>query len=273
MITEYAILSNGIKMPGLGLGVFKVADGDEVENAVRWALETGYRHIDTAALYGNERGVGRAVRGSGIPREDIFITTKVWNSDQGFDTTLSAFEKSLERLEMKYVDLYLVHWPVQNLFIDTWRALESIYKQGLAKAIGTSNFLVHHLRRLMDNCEIPPMVNQVELHPFLLQPELLRFCLANKIQPEAWAPLTRGEFLDHPVIAETAKKYGKTPAQVLLRWDIQHDVVTIPKSVHRERIIENASIFDFEIGEEDMKRIDSLDEGRRIGPDPDNFNF
>jgi diketogulonate reductase-like aldo/keto reductase len=270
-IQDCTTLSNGKKMPWLGFGVFKMEDGTEVESAVRWALEAGYRSIDTASIYGNERGVGRAIKQSGISREAIFLTTKVWNSDQGYDATLSAFEESLKRLNTDYVDLYLIHWPVPNIYGETWKALERIYQYGRAKAIGVSNFLIHHLHALRNQCEIFPMVNQVEFHPFLVQPELLRFCMHNNIQLEAWSPLTRGRLLDNTVIEEIAARYNKTPAQVVLRWDIQHGVVTIPKSVQRERIIENAQIFDFELSEVDMDRLDRLDEGRRLGPDPDTF--
>jgi diketogulonate reductase-like aldo/keto reductase len=270
-IQDCTTLSNGKKMPWLGFGVFKIEDGPEVENAVLWALEAGYRSIDTASIYGNERGVGRAIKQSGISRESIFITTKVWNSDQGYDATLSAFEESLKRIDTDYVDLYLVHWPVPNLYIETWKALERVYQYGRAKAIGVSNFLIHHLHTLRNQCEIFPMVNQVEFHPFLIQPELLRFCMHNKIQMEAWSPLTRGRLLDNTVIREIAARYDRTPAQVILRWDIQHGIVTIPKSVHRERIVENSQIFDFELSEEDMDSLDALDEGRRLGPDPDTF--
>ena len=225
---ERAELHNGVRMPWLGLGTWKAAEGGEVEQAVRWALEIGYRHIDTASAYGNEAGVGRAIRDSGVPREEIFVTTKVWNSDQGYDKTRRAFDASLARLGMGYVDLYLIHWPVKSLFTDTWTALEAIYKSGHAKAIGVSNFLVHHLRDLLATARIVPMVNQFEFHPHLVQPELLRFCRENRIQPQAWSPLMKGDVGSVTKLAEIARKYDKSPAQLVLRWDLQHGVVTIP---------------------------------------------
>lgn len=271
ILNDCTMLSNGVTMPWLGLGVFKISDGDDVVNAVKTALDLGYRSIDTASIYGNERGVGRALKESNIPREELFVTTKVWNSDQGYDNTLRAFDESLKKLDMDYVDLYLIHWPGKDLYIKTWKALERIYQYGKAKAIGVSNFHIHHLHNLMNHCEINPMLNQVEFHPFLFQPELIRFCMDNNIQLEAWSPLTRGAFLDHPVITGIAKKNGKTPAQILLRWDIQHCVVTIPKSSRREGIAENGRIFDFQLSEEDMDALDGLDEGKRLGPDPDTF--
>ncbi|WP_027409994.1 aldo/keto reductase [Anoxybacteroides tepidamans] len=266
-------LSNGVTMPWLGLGVYKVQNGEEVINAVRTALEIGYRHIDTAAFYENEEGVGQAVRESGIPREQLFITTKVWNSDQGYETTLKAFETSLKKLGLEYVDLYLVHWPVKGKYKETYKALEKIYKDGRARAIGVSNFHIHHLEDLLAECEIKPMVNQVEYHPRLTQKELHAFCKQHGIQLEAWSPLMRGALLEEPTLIDIGRKYGKTPAQVILRWDLQNEVVTIPKSITPERIKENADIFDFELTAEEMERIDSLNLNKRSGADPDNFNF
>jgi methylglyoxal/glyoxal reductase len=270
-LSDCTMLSNGVNMPWLGFGVFRIPDGDEVVQAVRTALDIGYRSIDTASIYGNERGVGKAIKESGIRREEIFVTTKVWNSDQGYENTLDAFEDSLKKLDIDYVDLYLIHWPGKDLYPKTWKALERIYQYGRARAIGVSNFHIHHLHHLMNKCDINPMVNQVEFHPFLFQQELIRFCMDNNIQLEAWSPLTKGLHLNHPVITRIAEKYGKTPAQVLLRWDIQHCVVSIPKSSHRERIEENARIFDFHLSEEDMDSLDALNEGKRLGPDPDTF--
>jgi len=272
-IADAAVLANGVHMPWLGLGVYKAKEGEEVEQAVKAALRIGYRSIDTAAFYGNEEGVGRAVRESGIPREEIFITTKVWNSDQGYERTLAAFEASLQRLGMEYVDLYLIHWPVKGKYKETWRALETLYKEGKARAIGVSNFQVHHLEDLMADAEIKPMVNQVEFHPFLTQEKLRDFCRREGIQLEAWSPLMRGEVVNVPEIVELAEKYGKTPAQIVLRWDLQHGVVTIPKSVREARIRENADLFDFELSAEDMAKLDALNRNHRFGPDPDNFNF
>ncbi|MBN1440514.1 MAG: aldo/keto reductase [Anaerolineales bacterium] len=272
-IKDCALLNNGLKMPWLGFGVFKVSDGREVEEAVRCALDCGYRSIDTAALYGNERGVGKAIRESGIPRGEIFLTTKVWNEDQRAKRTAGAFEESLDRLDMEYVDLYLVHWPVQGCYLETWRAMERIHQSGRAKAVGVSNFLVHHLEDILREGGTTPAVNQVEFHPLLLQPELLAFCRNHRIQLEAWSPLMQGRIFAEEAVQTLAGKYGRTPAQIVLRWDLQHEVVTIPKSVRRERIAENARIFDFELSEEDMQLLDSLDAGKRVGPDPDTFNF
>nr|WP_308426179.1 aldo/keto reductase [Alicyclobacillus cellulosilyticus] len=272
-IADCVTLNNGVKMPWFGLGVYKAQEGEEVENAVRWALEMGYRSIDTAALYGNERGVGQAIRDSGIPREEVFVTTKVWNSDQGYESTLRAFEESRRRLGFDYVDLYLIHWPVKGKYVETWRALEKLYRDGWVRAIGVSNFQIHHLQDIFAVSDIIPAVNQVEYHPRLTQKPLHAFCRDHGIQLEAWSPLMRGEVLGHPTIVEIAERHGKTPAQVVLRWDVQNEVVTIPKSVRKERIRENADIFDFELTEEEMARIDALNENRRIGADPDNFNF
>ncbi|ADI27912.1 aldo/keto reductase [Geobacillus sp. C56-T3] len=272
-LQDCATLHNGVKMPWVGLGVYKVKEGEEVRSAVRTALEIGYRHVDTAAFYENEEGVGQAIRESGIPREQVFVTTKVWNTDQGYETTLKAFDKSLKKLGFDYVDLYLVHWPVKGKYKETYKALEKLYKDGYVRAIGVSNFQIHHLQDVMADCEIKPMVNQVEYHPRLTQKELLAFCRENGIQLEAWSPLMRGEILSEPTIVDIGRKYGKTPAQVVLRWDLQHGVVTIPKSVTPARIKENADIFDFSLTDEEMKQIDALNLNKRVGPDPDNFNF
>lgn len=272
-IAAAASLHNGVKMPWLGLGVLRVQDGQEVENAVRWALETGYRHIDTATVYGNEAGVGRAIKRSGLAREEIFVTTKVWNTDQGYDSTLAAFEASLDRLQMEYADLYLVHWPVAETFKETWRALETIYDSGRARAIGVSNFLVHHLENLLEEARIVPMVNQVEFHPYLQQPPLQEFCRDHQIQLEAWRPLMKGRVLELPELVALGKKYGKNPVQINLRWMIQRGVVAIPKSVHKDRIQSNADIYDFQLEAEDLALIDRLDRNERLGADPDNFNF
>ena len=272
-IDACATLANGVAMPWFGLGVFKAADGKEVEQAVHWALECGYRSIDTAAVYGNERGVGAAIKASELSRENIFVTTKVWNSDQGYDSTLAAFDASRTRLGLDYVDLYLIHWPVKAKHRETWRALEKLYREGAARAIGVSNFQIHHLMDLLEVCEVEPMVNQVEFHPYLVQSDLLAFCEAHRVRLEAWSPIMRGKVNDVPELVKIAAKYGKSPAQLVLRWDLQHEVVTIPKSVHQERIEANADIFDFEIAPEDMASIDRLDRAERLGPDPDNFSF
>ncbi|NOZ73152.1 MAG: aldo/keto reductase [Chloroflexi bacterium] len=272
-ISDRTVLHNGVKMPWLGLGVLYLPEGGAVENAVSWALEAGYRHIDTASIYGNEKGVGRAVRQSGIPREDIFVTTKVWNRDQGYERTLEAFKASLKRLEMEYVDLYLVHWPVKGLYQETWHALETIYESGRARAIGVSNFLEHHLQDVLDSARIFPMVNQVEFHPYLQQPELQAFCRKHNIQLEAWRPIMKGKVMEVPELVMLAEKYGKNPVQITLRWIIQRGIVAIPKSANKERIRSNADIFDFVLAEEDMALIDGLDRHQRLGQDPDHFHF
>jgi len=265
-------LNNGVQMPWFGLGVYQTKEGEEVENAVKAAIGAGYRLIDTAALYGNETGVGRAVKASGVDRGELFITTKVWNSDQGYDQTLRAFEKSRRRLDMDVVDLYLVHWPVKGKYKETYRALERLYREGAVRAIGVSNFHVHHLEDLLADCEIKPAVNQIELHPLLSQPEVRAFCAKENIQVQAWSPLLQGN-LDLPLLQELGAKYGKSPAQIVLRWDLQNGILTIPKSVKAERIAENADVFDYELSQEDMARIDGLNRNRRYGADPDNFNF
>lgn len=264
-------LHNGVKMPWLGLGVYKAADGREVRNAIAAALDTGYRSIDTAAFYGNERGVGLAVRESSISREDLFITTKLWNDAHGQRPARRAFEESLAALGLEYVDLYLIHWPISGKFTDTWKALEEIYGEGQARAIGVSNFEIHHLETLKKTADVLPMVNQVEFHPRLTQEPLRQYCRQEGIQLEAWSPLTRGDIFSHPVVQATAEKHAKTPAQVLLRWDLEHRVVTIPKSVRRHRIEENAAIFDFQLDAEDMVALDGLNENHRYGPDPNTF--
>lgn len=272
-IQDYTTLQNGVKMPWLGFGVWQMFDAGEVEKSINRALEVGYRSIDTAKIYRNEDVVGKTIRSCGIPRESIFVTTKVWNDDLREGRTTVAFNESMDRLGLDYVDLYLIHWPVEGCYLDAWKELEEIYRGGRAKAIGVSNFLIHHLEDLLAHNEVKPMVNQVEFHPWLVQPELLEFCKRNNIQSEAWAPLIQGKIMEIDLIAELAKKYGKSPAQIALRWNLQHRVVTIPKSANPKRIAENADIFNFELSAEDMVAIDSLDQGKRIGPDPDNFNL
>lgn len=266
-------LNNGVEMPWLGLGVFRAEDGKEVENAVVTALKHGYRSIDTAAVYQNERGVGLGMKKSGVPREEVFLTSKVWTSDQGYKSTMRAFEESLDRLQTDYLDLYLIHWPKGKLSSETWKAMEELYEKGLIRAIGVSNFLVHHLEDFLPECKVIPAVNQIEFHPELIQPELLEYCRGKGIQPEAWSPIMKGKVLNIPVLQALAAKYGKTPVQIVLRWDIQKGVVTIPKSVKPERIISNAGIFDFELSDEDMAKIDSLDKNRRLGFHPDEIPF
>lgn len=268
-LKETVTLHNGVKMPRLGLGVFKVSDGEEVVESVKAAIRNGYISIDTAAIYKNEEGVGQAIEESGIAREELFVTSKVWNSDQGYETTLQAFETSLNLLGLDYLDLYLIHWPGVDKYQDTWKALEKLYKDGRVRAIGVSNFQIHHLQNLMSDCEIKPMVNQVEFHPHLTQKELLAFCKNEGIQMEAWSPLKQGQLLEEPVLIKIAQKYNKSVAQVILRWDLQHDVVTIPKSIKEHRIVENANIFDFELTQEDMENIDALNQDSRAGSHPD----
>ncbi|MEW4235498.1 glyoxal reductase [Bacillus thuringiensis serovar medellin] len=271
------VLNNGVEMPWFGLGVFKVEDGPELVEAVKSAIKAGYRSIDTAAIYGNEKAVGEGIRAgikeAGISREDLFITSKVWNSDQGYETTLAAYEESLKKLELEYLDLYLVHWPVEGKYKDTWRALETLYNEKRVRAIGVSNFQIHHLQDVMKDAEIKPMINQVEYHPRLTQKELQAFCKEQGIQMEAWSPLMQGQLLDNEKLQEIAEKHGKTTAQVILRWDLQNGVITIPKSTKEHRIIANADIFNFELTKEDMEKIDALNQNHRVGPDPDNFDF
>lgn len=271
-LQDTVTLNNGVKMPGLGLGVFRVEDGQQVKDAVRWALDAGYRHIDTAAIYGNETGVGEAVAASGIPRKDIFITSKVWNGDQGYDSTLAACQTSLERLGLDYLDLYLIHWPVKGKYVDTWRALETLYKEKKVRAIGVSNFHIHHIEDILAAGSIVPVVDQVECHPRLIQAELKAYLKSEGIWLEAWSPIMKGN-LDLPVLVSLAKKYGKSPAQVVIRWHIQRDVIVIPKSIHKERIVENANVFDFTLTEAELAEIDALNENHRYGSDPDNFDF
>ncbi len=272
-IADCTTLNNGVLMPWFGLGVYKTPPGEVVETSVRMAIEHGYRSIDTAKLYDNEEGVGKAVRDSGVKREDIFVTTKLWNTDQGYDQTLKAFDASLKRLGMDYVDLYLIHWPGTRLYKETWKAFEKLYKDGHVRAIGVSNFNIHHLEDILADSEVVPAVNQVELHPRLNQAELRQFCESKGIRLEAWSPLMRGQILDDPTITRIAEAHGKTPAQVVLRWDIDHGVITIPKSVHENRIKENADIFDFALMAEEIAAIDSLHNGTRVGPNPDEFTF
>ena len=266
-------LHNGVEMPYLGLGVYLARDGQEVEDAIAWALGAGYRHIDTASAYQNETGVGSAVRNSGLNRQELFVTSKVWNTDQGYESTLKAFDRSLGRLGLDYLDLYLVHWPVKGKFRATWRALEKLYRDGRIRAIGVSNFLRHHLEDLFETAEIVPMVNQMEFHPWLVQQPLLDYCRERQIQYQAWSPLMQGAITQVPELMELGRKYGKTEAQIVLRWDLQKGVVTIPKSANKARIEANADLFDFELSSEDVARLDALDRKHRFGPDPDHFDF
>ncbi len=260
-------------MPSLGLGIHRAKAGEEVETAVKCALQEGYRSFDTATYYQNEYSLGKAILESGIPRNEIFLTSKIWNSDQGYRSTFRAFQESLDKLQTDYLDLYLIHWPQNELTFETWNAMEELYGKGRIRAIGVSNFLVRHLNRLMENSRIRPMVNQFEFHPELVQPELLKFCKDHQIQPEAWRPIMKGRVNDLPLFQELSGKYGKSPVQIVLRWDIQKGVVTIPKSVTPERIRHNAAVFDFEISLEDMLKIDSLDKHVRMGEDPNQIKI
>ncbi|MCP4976224.1 MAG: aldo/keto reductase [Maribacter sp.] len=266
-------LHNGVEMPYFGLGVYLSEDGQEVINAVKWAIEAGYRHIDTASMYNNEEGVGEGLKQSGIDRNEVFVVSKVWNSDQGYQSTLKAFYDSLECLDLDYLDLYLIHWPVKGKYKETWRALEHLYREKKVRAIGVSNFMKHHLEDLLQKTEIVPMVNQMEFHPYLVQQDLIDYCNAHQIQYEAWAPMMQGRIFNLDSVKKIAEKYGKSPGQIVLRWDLQKGVITLPKSVKKERIIANANIFDFELSNEDMVYLDNLEKGQRFGPDPDTFDF
>ena len=265
-------LNDGVKMPVLGLGVWQTASGKETRDAVATALQAGYRLIDTAKLYGNERDVGIAVRESGIPRDEIFVTTKLWNDDHGYESALRAFDRSRKELGLEAVDLYLIHWPVPGKRDESWKALLKLKEQGVARSVGVSNYTIRHLEELLSWSPRPPSVNQVEFHPFLFQKDLLKFCEGKKIQLEAYSPLARGRRLKHPTIVELAANYGKTPAQIMIRWSLQHGLVVIPKSSRPERILENAAVFDFEIRAADMKRLDALDEHSRVAWNPENLD-
>lgn len=261
-------LNNGVEMPYLGLGVYLAASGQETQQAVKHALQVGYRLIDTASMYDNEYDVGKVIRKSPIPRQEIFVTTKLWNSDHGYDKSIKAFQKSLERLGLEYIDLYLIHWPVEGLRRDSWRALETLLDSGKCRAIGVSNYMIHHLEELLGYARIIPAVNQVEFTPFLYLKDLLDFCRTHSIQLESYSPLTRGKKFNHPLLQELSKKYQKTPAQILIRWNLEHRVVVIPKSSRPERIEENADVFDFNIAEKDMQALDGLHQNYRVSWNP-----
>ena len=261
-------MNNGVEIPQLGLGVYLTKSGSECINAVTWALEAGYRHIDTAKFYKNENDVGEAVRNSGIKREEIFVTTKLWNEDHGYESALRAFDKSLKELNIDYIDCYLIHWPVQEKRKDSWKALEKIYESGYCKSIGVSNYMIPHLEELFTYANVIPVMNQVEFNPFNYQNDLLDFCNKNKIILEAYAPLTRSKRINDKTLLPISQKHKKSNAQVLIRWAIQHELVVIPKSVHKERIIENANVFDFTLDESDMKILDNMNDGFRSSWDP-----
>lgn len=271
---NYVTLNNGLKMPQLGFGVWQVGD-EEATAAVAKALEVGYRSIDTAMIYKNEKGVGKAIAQSSVPREELFITTKVWNSDQGYENTLRAFDESLERLGLDYVDLYLIHWPTPKFdqYVETYKALEKLYHDGRVKAIGVCNFEIEHLERILNECEVVPVLNQVECHPYLAQNELKEFCAKHNIFVEAWSPLDQGgEVLQDEVIQNIAKSYSKSPAQVVLRWHLQNNTIVIPKSVTPSRIEENFQVFDFELSSDEMEQINQLNHNRRKGAHPNELH-
>ncbi len=271
--TASLTMNNGVEIPQVGYGVFLIPE-DETEAAVTSALDAGYRHIDTAKLYDNETAVGAAVAKSGIAREELFITTKLWNSDQGYDSTLSAFDASMKRLGLDYLDLYLIHWPApaNDRYVETWKAFEQLNADGRVRSIGVSNFQPAHLQRLIDEAEVVPAINQVELHPWLQQRELRDFHARHDIVTEAWSPISRGENLSDPTIGSISDKHGVTPAQVILRWHVDARNVIIPKSVNPERMAANIDLFGFQLDDDDRARIDGLDCGGRIGPDPDEFS-
>jgi len=266
-------LNNGVTIPQLGFGVFQIPP-DATRKATLAALEVGYRHVDTAQMYGNEAGVGQAVRDSGLDRGDVFVTSKLNNSFHAYDDALAAFDKSLAELEFDYLDLFLVHWPMPAVgdFVETWRAMEEIYRSGRSKAIGVSNFQPNHLDRLRAETDVLPAVNQVEVHPYFTQTDVRSYGVEHDIVTEAWSPIAQGKVLDDPTIGRIAERYGKTPAQVTLRWHIQRGDVVFPKSATRSRVEENFAIFDFELGDDDMTDISLLDRDERIGPHPDKFN-
>ncbi len=263
-------LNNGIEIPALGIGTYRSLPGRETIEALETALEYGYRHIDTAAMYGNEKEVGQVIRESGIKREDIFVTTKLWNDNHGFKNALGAFDTSYKNLNIDYVDLYLIHWPVTGRRVESWKALEKLYGEGIVKAIGVSNYTIRHLQETLNNSEIKPAVNQVEMHPFLYQKDLIDFCEKHDVKIEAYSPLTRGTKFKDPVILSIVEKYGKTAPQIMIRWALQNDFVVLPKSVHKNRIKENSEVFDFEISEADMKMLNELNNDFRITWDPSN---
>ncbi len=272
-IADTTLLNNGVAMPWLGIGTWQSAAGRETEQSVAWALELGYRHVDTAALYGNEADVGRALRASGVPRDQVFVTTKVWNDDLRGRRVREAFDLSLKKLGLDRVDLYLVHWPVPGAYLEAWKVLEDLLAEGRTRAIGVSNFLVPQLETLLAKARVVPAVNQVEWHPWLQQPALVEFCRKHAIAFQAWSPLMQGRVGEEPELVRLGQRHGKSPAQVAIRWGLQRQVVMIPKSVRRERIAENAAVFDFELSADEVSAIDRCDRNLRLGADPSDFPF
>ncbi|AUS84943.1 aldo/keto reductase [Lysinibacillus sp. YS11] len=272
------VLNNGLKMPLVGYGVFRVPEGDDLAEAVKTAIAKGYRSIDTAQVYRNEESVGRGIRAAIeeglVTREELFITSKVWNDGLSYEETLAAYDSSLEKIGLDYLDLYLVHWPgIDQNYIEVYKALEKIYQDGRVRSIGVSNFHVHHLESLLKETTVVPVINQIEFHPHLIQEEVRAYCKDKGIQVEAWSPLMNGSLLEEALIQELASKYGKTPAQIVLRYDVQHDVVTIPKTMTPARMTENLAVFDFTLTEQEMTQVDAMNDGLRCGPDPEKFNF
>lgn len=274
---ETMTLNNAVEMPVVGLGVFRVEDHDELVEAITHAIVSGYRSIDTAAIYGNEEAVGEGIRkglaATGLKREDLFITSKIWNEDMRQGNVVGAYEESLRKMQLDYLDLYLIHWPVADKYVDTWLGMEQLYKEDKVRSIGVSNFQVSHLEALAKVSSVTPVINQVEYHPMLIQTELKAYLDAHNIQMESWSPLMNGEILTNPVMLKLAEKYDKSVAQLIIRWNIQTNVITIPKSTNKGRLIENLDVFDFQIDSADIELINGLNEDRRVGPDPDNFNF
>ncbi|WP_077622607.1 aldo/keto reductase [Sediminibacillus massiliensis] len=270
-------LNNGMKMPEIGYGVFRVEEGNALEEAVVTAIRSGYRSIDTAAIYGNEKSVGTGIRHAieeGIvTREDLFVTSKLWNDNLSYEETIKEYEQTLEKMGLDYLDLYLIHWPGKNKYLEPWKALELLYKEGRVKSIGVSNFQVHHLEDLLNNTEITPVINQIEFHPKLTQEQVRDFCREHNIQVEAWSPLMNAELLNNVTVLEIAADHRKSAAQIILRWDLQHGVITIPKSMTPSRIKENINLYDFSLTDEEMARLDALNSNLRSGPHPDEFDF
>ncbi|MFB5269076.1 aldo/keto reductase [Paenibacillus enshidis] len=270
---ERCVLNNGVEMPCLGLGLAKIKKTEQIDDIVRNALTTGYRSLDTAEIYGNEMLVGQAVKRYGIPRRELFITTKLWNKNATYDRTIAACELSLQRLGMDYIDLYLIHWPIKGQYQEVWEAFIELQKQGKVRAIGVCSFQIHHLQELLSASNIIPAINQVEFHPLLTQEPLLAFCKKHHIQVEAWSPLMQGNFRFIPKLSEIALLYGKSVPQIILRWNLQKGVITIPKSTRSEHLTENTDIFDFHLSQEHMLAIDALNLNQRFGEDPDQFRF